>query len=172
MALADKYFTYVVTKGKAERREIVIGDANDEFMEIIDGVAEGESVVMNPRTHFSREINDLEIRLKDEMEENRPRVETPKRPTGGPGAGGPPSGNKPGGPGAGGGKPQNGPPAGGGAGGQGGGNFDPKAIMNRLDTNKDGVITKDESDLRGNFDSIDADGDGKVTAEEFSKPRS
>ena len=39
--------------------------------------------------------------------------------------------------------------------------------MERLDTNKDGVITKDESDMRGNFDRNDADGDGKVTLEEL-----
>jgi HlyD family secretion protein len=183
LALANKYFTYVFDGKKAERREIVVGEANDVFIEIIDGVAEGEQVVMNPRTHFSREINDLETRLSAELEASRPRVKTPPLPSGGPGAPGPGGPGAAGGPGAG---PQAGKPAAGDRPGApatadaaakpgppngGGGGFDPKALFERLDTNKDGAITKDESDMRGNFDKIDANGDGKITSEELTAPR-
>lgn len=169
LSVADKYFSYAVKGNKAERRELKVGDANDEYMEILDGVADGERVVMNPRTHFSQEINALEIQLLDEQEANREKVKTP---TGGGargarGAGGPPAdgagkgGREGGATAGGGGRP------GGGAGGGGGGRPSASAIMERSDTNKDGVITKDESDMRGNFEKMDADKDGKITAAEL-----
>lgn len=156
MALADKFFTYVVDGKDVERRELLVGDANDEYMEILDGVAAGEMVVMNPRTHFSREINDLESSLVSDQEANRERVKTP-------------SGNR--GAGAGGGKKGGGRPGGGGGGapaGGGGGRPSPKAMFERVDANKDGAITKDESDMRGKFDEYDKDSDGKITLEEMT----
>lgn len=166
LALAGRYYTYVFTKQGPERREIKVGQSNDEFMEILDGVAEGERVIMNPRTHFSREINDLEQRLLAELEESRPHVSTPELPSGGfqPGGqpeGGADAGGKKGDPvaaNAGKGKAKGGP-----------GGFTPEALMQRMDSNGDGVITKDENDMRGAFDTTDADGDGKVTKEELKK---
>ena len=156
LALADKFFTYVVDGGDVERREIAVGDANDEYMEILDGVAEGDRVIMNPRTHFSREINDLESELMAELEAGRERVATPKaKPRGAGGQGG--------GPGAAGGRP-----GGGGPGAGGGGMPSPQAIFDRIDKNKDGVVTKEESDMQGRFDSVDADKDGKITVEEMT----
>lgn len=159
LALADKFFTYVVTGKDVERRELVVGDANDEYMEILDGVAQGEQVVMNPRTHFSREINDLESSLVSDQEANRKRVTMPSGTK--PGAG-KKAGGRPGGAGSGGGRP------GGGAPGAGGGRPDPKAIFDKLDANKDGAITKDESDMRGKFDEYDSDKDGRLTLKEMS----
>lgn len=160
LSVAGKYFTYVITNGKSERRELKVGDANDEYIEILDGVSAGESVVMNPRTHFSREINELEVRLLGEQEDGRERVQTPDQPAAGekPAGGGRPGGGKggAGGPGGAGG----GPPG-------GGGGMNPKALIDRLDANKDGVLTKDESDMQGNFDKMDADNDGKVTLDEL-----
>lgn len=170
LALADKFFTYVVAGKKVERRELVVGDANDEYMEIIDGVGNGEYVVMNPRTHFSREINDLESGLVSDQEENRERVNMPSGSK--PGAGGN-AGGRPRGP-AGGGRPgaaaQGGgrPGGGGGAPGGGGGRPSPKAIFDKWDKNKDGAITKDENDAYGKFDEYDKDSDGKLTLEELS----
>lgn len=165
LSIANRFFAYVAVKGEIERREIKVGDANDEYMEILDGIAEGERVVMNPRTHFSREINEMEVRLLGEQEDNRERTRVPERPAGGapgkPAAGGPPTaGAARGGGGPGG--------AGGGPGG-GGGRPSPEAIISQLDKNKDGVVTKDESDMRGRFDQVDADGDGKITVEELKK---
>ena len=163
LSFADKFFTYVVVGSKVEMREIKVGDANDEYLEVLDGVAEGDQVVMNPRTHFSREITELESKLLGEQEDNRERVQTPARPAaGGPGAAGA-GGGRPGGggPGAGGG-------AAGGPGG-GGGMPDPKTIFTTMDKNGDGFITKDESDLRGKFDERDTDGDGKISLDELKK---
>ena len=147
-----------------ERRELQVGDANDEFMEILDGIKEGEKVVMNPRTHFSREINELEVRLLGEQEDQRERTKVPKRASQGPAGGsGRPGGGKPGG----GGKQQAG--SNGRGPGGGGGPPDPKTIFDRVDKNKDGFITKDEGDMRGKFDEYDADGDGKLTLDELKK---
>ncbi len=174
LSIANKFFTYVAKGSEVERRELKVGDANDEYMEIIDGVAEGERVVMNPRTHFSREINELEVKLLGEQEDNRERTVIPNR--GGVGAGSP-GGKGAGRPGGGQGKDgadkgnasgqQAERPAAGGPPGGGGGAPDPSAIFARLDKNGDGSITKDESDMRGNFDKTDADGDGKITMEEL-----
>lgn len=181
LSIANKFFTYVAKGSEIERRELKVGDANDEYMEIIDGVAEGERVVMNPRTHFSREINELEVKLLGEQEDNRERTVIPNRSELGPAGGG--GGRGAGRPGGGQGnrgegkdgadkgkadgqqaeRPAGGGPPGGGAGGA----PDPSAIFARLDKNGDGSITKDESDMRGNFDKTDADGDGKITIEEL-----
>lgn len=47
---------------------------------------------------------------------------------------------------------------------------DPAAIIARMDTNKDGAIQKDEAQgrLADAFDMIDANHDGKITAEELA----
>ena len=42
-------------------------------------------------------------------------------------------------------------------------------MFDRLDQNKDGAITKDESDMRGNFDKNDKDGDGRITLQELKQ---
>ncbi|MDG1897457.1 MAG: hypothetical protein P8J37_21380, partial [Fuerstiella sp.] len=166
LSLASNFYTFVAKGNEVERRELKVGDANDEYMEILDGVAEDETVVMNPRTHFSREINELEIRLLGDEEEARPRVATPERPAGTPGGGGAKGKGSTKGKGGGKGK-AGGPGARKNAGG--GGPPDPKAIFERIDKNKDGAITKDESDLQGNFAKNDKDGDGRITLEELKQ---
>ena len=47
---------------------------------------------------------------------------------------------------------------------------DPAAIIARMDTNKDGAIQKEEAQgrLADAFDMIDANHDGKITAEELA----
>ncbi|MCA9085230.1 MAG: HlyD family efflux transporter periplasmic adaptor subunit [Planctomycetaceae bacterium] len=183
LSIAGRFFTYVAAGGKTERRELKVGDANDEYMEILDGIQEGEKVIMNPRTHFSREINELEVKLLGELDANRPKGApraaaaegTDSGPNRGPvgGAGGANGGPQAGRPAVNGGAPEGGNgggqrgPGGANGGPSGGGAPDPAAIMERLDKNKDGVITKDESDMRGNFDRNDTDSDGKVTLEEL-----
>jgi HlyD family secretion protein len=163
ISTSGHYFTFVPVGGKAERRELRIGDANDEYMEILDGVAEGEFVIMNPRTHFSKELSALEAKLSAEAEANREKFDTPDRGQSKSGDGESEAGNK---------KPakgDNGPESSGGD-GQGkpaGGMPDPKTMFESMDTNKDGVITKDEHPRPESFDRGDADGDGKITLDEL-----
>ncbi len=166
ISTSGHYFTFVPVGGVAERRELRIGDANDEYMEILDGVAEGEFVVMNPRTHFSKELSALEARLSAEAEENRKKFDTPDRDQGRSG------GNEPGG-GRGGQERQAQSESGDGTAGGGGGTDkpagtpDPKTMFATMDANKDGVITKDEHPRPESFDRSDSDGDGKMTLEEL-----
>jgi HlyD family secretion protein len=162
LSLASNFYTFVAKGSEIERRELKVGDANDEYMEILDGVAEGETVVMNPRTHFSREINELEVRLLGDEEEARPRTVTPERPAGPPGGTGAKGKGKNKRKGGGGAEKTAGPAG-------GGGRPDPKAMFDRMDSNKDGAITKDESDMRGNFAKTDKDGDGRITLEELKQ---
>ena len=146
LSLADRFFCYVARGNDTERRELTVGDSNDEYLEVLDGIDVGEKVVMNPRTHFSREINELELQLLEEQENNRPRVKTPKNNRRGPSIRTPPK-----------------------TASSGSGRPDPKTVFERADSNKDGVVTKDESDMRGRFDKYDTDGNGKVTLEELKK---
>ncbi|MEI7698690.1 MAG: efflux RND transporter periplasmic adaptor subunit [Planctomycetia bacterium] len=155
------YYTYVSNGKAAERRELKVGDANDEYIEILDGVNEGDMVVMSPRTHFSRELSELEQEKAQEKEAKREKLETPDRKAAGAGMGAPGAG----GPGAG------GPGAGGpSAGGPGGGmRMDPKAMFESMDKNKDGVVTKEEHPRPEFFDRSDLNSDGKLTSEEMQE---
>jgi hypothetical protein len=66
--------------------------------------------------------------------------------------------------------PGGGAPGGGGPGGPGGG-FDPTAIFDRRDENKDGKLTGEELSgrLQDRVEQLDTDGDGEITREEFQE---
>ena len=177
VSFSGSYYTYAVGTTGAEQRELKVGDANDEFMEVLDGGKEGEFVVMSPRTYFSKELSALEQQKAAEAEQKREKLDTPDRKAGagkGPGgagaASGGPIGGGPGNGGAGG--PGGGRPGGGGGGGPaaGGGGFqmpaDAKSMHEGMDKNQDGVITKDEHPFPQGFDRSDSDGDGKITLSE------
>ncbi len=171
MNMMGKYFAYILEPTGGVRRELTIGDSNDEFMEVLDGVKEGEKVILNPRTHFSDEISELEDKLTQEAEARNKKKPGAGVKNGGAGkwkAGGgkakasggkaKASGGRPGA--SGGGRPS-------GAGG-GGGGFDPAKIFERVDKNADGKITADE-DTSGRMMASDADGDGSVSLDEFKE---
>ena len=93
LPLVGQFFTYVFVDGRSERRNLLIGMQNDEFVEVLDGVVAGEKVIMNPRTHFSQEINETEQQLLAGVEKS-PRMSPSGTPRmGRPGAGGPRAGS-------------------------------------------------------------------------------
>ena len=176
------YFAWVDAKPAPEKRPLLIGPSNDEFVEIKDGVVAGEKVLLNPRAVIqeAREMEDTEkvdvSKRFGEAPANTPGAGGPRGgPGGGPRAGGPggggpggpgggPRGGGPGGPGAGGpggGGPRGGGPGGGGAGGGGG---RPGGGMAALDKDGDGKISKDEAPdrMKDRFDSMDSNGDGFI----------
>lgn len=185
VGVAGKYFAFVLAKGGPQRRELKIGESNQTDIEIIDGIADGERVIMNPRTHFAEEIAELATLLGAErnasMTDELTPGELPAAPL--PDAAGQPAAPgqaAPGGavPGAGG--PQRGgprPPRGdattgaepGGSpqGARPGG--DPAQMFARLDANRDGQLTKDEvrGGLADRFAEADADSDGSLTQSEI-----
>ena len=195
ITIGAKQFVFVATGKKVDLRTIKVGKTNSNFIEILDGLDEGDLVVMNPHSHFKKEITELESdQAKEQQKEQakQPEIIPPKMPEGaapggppktpteggGPmaqrGPGGPPSGEGRGpagggGPGAGG--PGGGGPGGGGpgGGGPGGGGFDPMARFTAMDKDQDGKISKGEAEGRmaDNFDNFDSDSDGNVTKEEY-----
>jgi hypothetical protein len=58
------YFCYVMGKESIERRAVTIGDNTESFVEITDGVQEGEQVLLNARARSVSEIRSPAARLK------------------------------------------------------------------------------------------------------------
>ena len=52
VGVGTKHYAYVMMEDGPQQRELKIGESNETDIEIIDGIAEGEQVIMNPRTHF------------------------------------------------------------------------------------------------------------------------
>ena len=175
-------FTYVLTDSGPVKRDVTIGDSNDEFMEVTDGLKAGDEVIMNPRTHFSEEIAAIEADLLRAAEENSrgkggrgnwgasagkgggSKGGRNSKSGAGKGKTGGRRGGNAAGKGGGGEKKTTGRPAGGGGGG--GQQWTAASIFERTDKNGDGKITSDE-DERGFIMRSDADGNGEVTMEEL-----
>ncbi len=172
LTIVGQQVAFVLRNNKVELVDVKIGQTNDRMIEILTGLNEGDRVVMNPRTHFEKEIKALEAKLIQEQAEKPPEQRDPAvikpaetspaatRP-GGPGTDQPNAG----GPGAGGGTPGgSGPGSGGSAGG-----FNPLAMFERMDADKDGKLQSAEwSDrFRERAATLDVDKDGVITLEEF-----
>ena len=116
--------------------------SRDEF-DAVNGIADGDQVLMNPRTHFQSELDDLESQLSAEREEaskkngakglGDPGDAKGKKGTGRGAAGGKPGGRS----GAAGGKP--------GDGEKSAGQPDPETQFKSMDKNGDGKFTKEEA---------------------------
>jgi hypothetical protein len=190
-----KFFCWVKTPAGVERRRLTLGLSNDEFVEVRDGVGEGEQVVLNPRAVISnaRQMEDEadvtqtpdetsqsgtaatpanpEERSRPPLPANRPPEGPPRDserdvPTAGPEH--VPGGAGPDrGPGRGG--PEGGGPGGGGPGGRSGGGFDPM----QFDADGDGRVTKQEAPERMQrfFDHMDSNGDGAIDEAEIEEMR-
>ena len=51
-----KHICYVVAGGGVERREVTIGDGNDQLVQILDGLAAGERVALDARSRAAAEL--------------------------------------------------------------------------------------------------------------------
>jgi len=166
-----KHHFVLVKKGLGwETREISLGASNEKFVTIKTGVEKNEQVVLDPRNHLNKmklpdiqEVSDRETLAKIQSES--PKIVDSKVPTGdGPaGSGAPGFGAARGGPG--------GPP-----GGVAGGGFNPdtiaKAILDRLDTNTDGKLSKEEvaedERMKSAFADYDSNQDGSIDRSEMA----
>jgi HlyD family secretion protein len=183
-----KFHAYVRNGNNVQVRDLALGGTNDTVIEVVDGLKEGEQVLLNPRADVPN-AND-ESQESEKVDVNKrfgaARVSTEKQ--GGPGVGGPPSNGGPAAAGAGGGPSPGGGGRGGewrgregGAGGSGGpgaggpsgegrgrggpGGFKPPTFKD-LDKDGDGKITREENPSPF-FDRQDTNGDGVVDREEF-----
>lgn len=167
ITVGTHHFTFVASGSRVASREIKIGLSNDRMVEIVDGVTEGDRVVMNPKTHFSTEIADLTSKFGQEKLPE-PVLARKTEPSGAGKDGAKPEvagpAGKPAGPGAAEGQP------GQRRGGPGG---DPVAFFKRLDKNTDNNLSEDEfpDQLKSNFSTWDANGDGVVSLDEFQTAR-
>jgi HlyD family secretion protein len=162
ISIVDKRFAYVLGPRGPELREITIGDTNERTVEILGGLEEGERVVMNPRTHFSREIGELEQKLAREKAA-APEQAPPKSPT-------PPAESRPERPAGPEGAPQRPRRESTGEPGEGPRRFDPLAGFQRMDQNQDGKLTVDELNerMRPQFENMDTDHNGSIDQQEFT----
>ncbi len=168
LTIVGKQFAFVIQGDKAERVEVEIGQTSDRMIEIKTGLKEGDQVVLNPRSHFEKELKELEAELikkqateKPESPAVKPEIVAPAAP----GAGRPPGAPQGGRPEGSGNPPPNGsegrPP--------GGGTFNPMAMFERMDANGDGKLAKDEwsERFKERAATLDKDADGVVTLDEF-----
>lgn len=57
-------YCWISNGGNVERRSLVLGEGNDQFIAVGDGVSEGESVILNPRSVVA-EAQEMLARIKD-----------------------------------------------------------------------------------------------------------
>lgn len=190
------YAWSVGSNGEYEKRTLLLGASNDQFVEVKDGVSPGDTVLLNPRAVVADARAMAEATPSEDSGAGRfgdsgdaspgsggpraggpggggpggggPGMGGPGAGAGGPGAGGPGAGGPgAGGPGAGAGGPGAGGP---GAGGPGGG----RGNLMRLDTDGDGKISREEApeQMKSRFDTLDANGDGFLDQSDFEAMRS
>jgi HlyD family secretion protein len=168
--IADKQVVFVFDGHQAEQRFVKIGQANQTHIEILEGVDEGERVVMNPRSQFASQITSLEAELNQARSKSDSKLK-PALP-----AGSVESPDQPKVPGAdrGDGAASRPRPAGenGAAGGRPGGGFsaaDRAGFFTRMDKDGNGKITAEEipEERRDRLLSLDKDGDGAISKTEF-----
>lgn len=142
----DKYYAWVLAGGRPERRPLVLGVTNNIYIEVKDGLSEGDLVLLNPRAQVPEARE--EVKRKDSIDVAKTFGE-----------------RKPLGEGAGSARPSTG------AGPGGSGRSAPSFA--EMDKNSDGKITVDElpEQAKGMFDRMDADRDGGVSPTEHAAMR-
>jgi HlyD family secretion protein len=187
-----KKVCWVQTPAKTlEKRELVLGRTDEKFVEVTDGVAEGEIIVLNPRTVIDIANKPESPVGGDDKEKGEfGEAKAPVLKSAAKGAGGPsPGGAAPAAGGAGanqagtatpegtagssaaaGGPPAGGGGAGGGGPGGGGGRFN----LMSLDKDGDSKISKEEASQipEEGFTRMDANSDGFIDQEEIQAMRS
>lgn len=168
-----QYMAWVQDQGVPERRPLVLGLSNDEYVEVKDGVAEGELVLLNPRA-VVKEARDMLVEEEVDVTKRFGDADPGPGAAGdsgqpnarGPRDGGPPSEQRRG-PNAGG-RPGDGPGGGGPGGGRAGGGRQGGGMIAALDKDGDGKISKDEAPerMRDRFDTMDTNGDGFIDQDE------
>ncbi len=163
-----KHYCWIKAGEGYERRELVLGRNNDEFVEVKDGITEGDQVVLNPRAIFpeARESQATGVVPREESADRFNGITPGAAPAPrGPSPGAARNAETPSAPRAPTSPPDNASP------GQdrGGGNQD----LMQFDADKDGNISRDEAPafLQNFFDRVDTDGDGMLSATEIQAMR-
>lgn len=150
-----KHLCWIQKDGKAERRPLVLGMTNDKMVEVKDGLAEGDLVIMNPRAVVpdarQEEKTDAKAAVDTKAKFGEAKGKLAEAPLGDSKSAGAAGGNRP--------------------------RVPQRLKFSELDKNKDGKIDKDEAseDMKqpiaflGNktrFELTDEDSDGFITQAE------
>lgn len=184
-----KHYCWVSKAGQMERRTLVLGLNNDRFVEVKDGVAEGELALLNPRAVVAgARVTEEEAKptdVREQFGEAKPGAGPAAGASGGgfkpPSAGGGPRPDGPNGDAAGGGAP-GGPGqarggeserTGGGPGGPGGGSRSGGFDLMQFDADGDGKVSKQEAPerMQEGFDGLDTNKDGALDRAEINALR-
>ncbi len=83
ISVGTRQFVYVVqADGRPEQRLLTTGDSNATAVEVLDGIKEGEAVVLNPRSYFTDEVIELENQYGQTLEIT-PQLDIPEPPPAG-----------------------------------------------------------------------------------------
>lgn len=163
-----RHFAWALVDEEPVRREVKIGKSNDQVMEIVSGLTEGEMLVQTPRTVLPKQLVQLEEDVPATSDSATNELKMPPGPAAGPP--GPGSGGRRGGRGAGG---QRGASPGESPVGDGGGaGRDPIAMFQKADKNSDGKISQDERPERmtaERFTEMDTNKDKALDQSEWQK---
>lgn len=162
---SGKYYCWIESKGGFERRELVLGASDDNFVAIKDGVSEGDNVVLNPRATIEEARGEGDESTEGASEDaskfgdtsKAPKVDPTKRASQKESTKPEPKGNY--------GGDKSGSKRKGGSGG-----FDPAAMFDNADANGDGKLEGDEiSDrMKSRVDEYDKNKDGAISKKEFT----
>ncbi len=70
--VGGRHVCYVVAGGQVERREVTIGDGNDQLVQLVEGLAEGEQVALDARTRAAAELGGAEPGKKPDGKDSAP----------------------------------------------------------------------------------------------------
>jgi HlyD family secretion protein len=193
----SKFHAFVKGHRGIEVRELVLGATNDTVLEVVDGLKEGELVLLNPRADVPDSTDHVsvpdDVDIGTRYGTSAAQADAVKPATaesaGGPGAATPgvqktdaagssqpgaPAGGQPAGGQPAGGQPAGGQPAGGGAGGASAGASGAAApggfklpTFKELDKDGDGKLSREENPSPW-FDQVDTNSDGSIDRKEFN----
>ncbi len=168
------YFAWIKQGKEFERRPLVLGATNDQFVEVKDGLVEGMEVILNPRAVIpeARGVKDAveDVNVDDKFGKERKRAPgADQGPSGGKGTGAAAVGGDgaaAAAPGGAGGLPAEAP-------GAGGGEKRKRSPFDfaTLDADKDGKLSREElpGQVQQFFDVMDSNADGFVDRAEMAK---
>jgi RND family efflux transporter MFP subunit len=61
-----KHYAYVVSAGSVERREVEVGENNEQFIEVVSGLSEGEAVALDARSRSAADTKKGAAQKKDQ----------------------------------------------------------------------------------------------------------
>lgn len=144
--MGGKFYCWINTSAGPAKREVLLGMGDNSRIEIKDGVAEGDYVLLNPRATVEEaradERDAEKVDVKKRFGDDKPAA-----------VAGPPGG------------------PGGSRGGKGKGGGRPQLDIKSLDKDGDGKLSKEEvpERMKDVFDTMDKDQDGSVNAIELSE---